>query len=80
MIEEEVRQRLIKVFRDVFDDPSIELSDAMTARDVEGWDSLTHVDLIVAVEREFPIRFTTREVHALPNVGAFIRLIATKSP
>jgi acyl carrier protein len=74
----EVRTRLNKVFCDVFDDDSIKISDAMIAKDVEGWDSMMHVDLVVAVEREFGIKFTTKEVNNLANVGDFIHLIDSR--
>ena len=73
-----LRAQLLAVFRDVFDDASLTLRDEMTASDVEGWDSLTHVNLIVAAERAFAVSFTTREVRALANVGDFAALIRRK--
>jgi acyl carrier protein len=66
------------VFRDVFDDPTIVVTDATTAKDVEAWDSLNHVNLVVAVERAFGIRLTMKEVTGLPNVGALVQLIERK--
>jgi acyl carrier protein len=54
------------------------LSKATTAQDVDGWDSLMHINLIVAIEREFKIRFTTKEITALRNVGDLIDVIARK--
>ena len=75
---EALKQRLNAVFHDVFDDPTIEVNERMTAADVEGWDSLSHINLIVAVEKEFKIRITTAEVRQLKNVGDFIALIAKK--
>ena len=74
----DVRSRLNGVFREVFQDRSIEIFDAMTAKDVEFWDSLTHINLIVAVEKNFNVSFTTREINGLKNVGDFIRLIGNK--
>lgn len=74
----EIIGRLQPVFRDVFDDESIVLSEAMSARDVDGWDSLTHVQLIVAVESEFNVDFETAEISELKNVGDFINLIKKK--
>lgn len=74
----EIRARLTEVFQDVFDDGSIQIRDDMTAKDIEEWDSLNHINLIVAVERSFRIKFTTKEVSTLANVGEFIGLIATK--
>ncbi|HTT69649.1 MAG TPA: acyl carrier protein [Anaeromyxobacteraceae bacterium] len=75
MTYDEVKAQLTEVFRQVFDQPTLALEDATTAKDVEGWDSLTHINLIVAAEKAFRTRFTTREVQALANVGDFIRLI-----
>lgn len=71
----EANARLQQVFREVFDDDDIVLTDATTARDIPDWDSLAHVSLIVAVEREFAIRFTSTEVNALKNVGELRLLI-----
>jgi acyl carrier protein len=78
MQDGEIRTELTAIFREVFDDDSIEIRDAMTAKDVEEWDSLNHINLIVAVERKFRIRFTTKEVSNLANVGEFIALITSK--
>jgi len=78
MSEAEIRERLTDAFREVFDDDSIEIFDAMTATDLEEWDSLNHINLIVAVEGSFGIKFTTKEVSNLANVGEFIALIAGK--
>ena len=74
-----VRDRLTKVFHDVFDDNSIVLTDAMTAADIEDWDSLTHINLVVAAEKEFNTRFDLKEVKALKNVGEFIAMIKSKT-
>ena len=74
-----VKPRLNQVFRDIFDDPSLEITESTTADDVEAWDSLTHIDLIVQVEAEFKIKLSTGEVRNLKNVGDFIALIAKKA-
>jgi acyl carrier protein len=74
----EIMEVLTAIFRDVLDDPSLVLRDETTAADVEAWDSLRHIDLIVAVERKFKIRFTTREVVALKNVRELADLIQKK--
>ena len=71
----DVKEKLQEVFQVVFDDDEIELTDEMTAEDVEAWDSLTHVQLIVAVEKAFGVKFSTVEVMKLKNVGEFIKLI-----
>ena len=72
-------ERLTELFRMVFDDPSLNISRSTTANDVEAWDSLTHINLIVAVEREFGIRFTTAQVTGMKDVGDLMDLIAQKS-
>jgi acyl carrier protein len=74
----EIMEVLTAIFRDVLDDPSLVLRDETTAADVEAWDSLRHIDLIVAVERKFKIRFATREVVALKNVRELADLIQKK--
>lgn len=74
-----VREELTTVFRDVFDDNALALRDDMTAKDVKGWDSLTNVDLVVAVEKHFKIKLTTRDVVGLKNVGELIQLVQKKT-
>ncbi len=74
----DTKERLQEVFRDVFDDDEIELTDETTAEDIDAWDSLTHVQLIVAVEKAFGLKFSTVEVMKLKNVGEFIALIDKK--
>ena len=78
MTEPEIRNRLQTVFRDIFDDAQLEVHDATTRGDVAAWDSLNHVNLVVAVEKEFGVAFTTREVAALVKGGDFVRLIRQK--
>ena len=79
MTHEEVHQRLTAVFRDVFDDPSLEISDSTTADDIDDWDSVNHITLIAAVETQFGISLSTREVKSLANVGDFMKLIESKA-
>ncbi|MBV8741205.1 MAG: acyl carrier protein [Sinobacteraceae bacterium] len=75
----EVKQRLTEIFRDVFDDPKLQLSESMTAADVDGWDSLSHINLIVQVEKAFKIKLSTAAVRDLKNVGDFIALISART-
>ena len=70
--------RMQPVFRDVFDDPQLVLRHDLTAAEVESWDSLSHIDLIVAIEHEFRVKFTTSEVAGLRNVGDFAALLERK--
>ena len=73
-----IEQRLTRTFQSIFDDPNLRVKPDTKADDVEGWDSLTHIDLIVAIEREFRVKFTTAEVTNLKNVGDLITLIERK--
>ena len=79
MTRDEVKDRLEKVFREVFDDESIVITDETSADDIDAWDSLTHVELIVAVEEEFDMKLSAKEIVRLKNVGEFINLIHSKS-
>jgi acyl carrier protein len=74
----DIQDTLNAVFRDVFDNESIVVTDATTAKDIDGWDSLNHVNLIVAVEKAFKIKLSTREATTLANVGELRRLIEKK--
>lgn len=67
--------RLQQVFREVFDDDDIVVTDTTTAKDIPDWDSLAHISLIVAVESEFKVRFLGPEVAGLKNVGELRQLI-----
>lgn len=75
MDEREVRQKLTKAFGTVFADDGLRLEDSMA-----GWDSITYMRLIVAVEGEFGIAFTTREIHRMTDVGKFVQTIMARLP
>jgi len=77
--QDTLRQRLTTIFRNTFFQPDLVIDDDMTAGDVEGWDSLTHINLILAVEKEFDIALTTRDVRSMKNVGDLMQLIAKKT-
>jgi acyl carrier protein len=74
----DVLSQLNHVFQDVFDDDELSISPETTAQDVEGWDSLMHVTLMVNIERAFGIRFSSSEVASLKNVGELVDLIARR--
>lgn len=75
MTREEVFQKLNSVFQDVFDDDSIKVSPDTTADDIEDWDSLEHINLMVAVEKAFGMKFSMAEVTGLKNVGEMVDVI-----
>jgi acyl carrier protein len=70
---------LTRVFHDVFDDDSIVVSPELTADDVDEWDSLAHIRLVLAIERQFGMKFSAAEVRRLKNVGDLVSLIEAKS-
>ncbi len=78
MEKEEIYTRLNKVFREVFDDESINVTENTTAKDIPDWDSLEHINLIVAVEEEFNIKFNMGEVTTMKNVGEMANIIASR--
>jgi acyl carrier protein len=73
-----IKSELTEVFREVFENPSIELTPETTASDIPNWDSLMNIQLVVAVERKFDIRFSGGEVERLKNVADMINLISSK--
>ena len=76
MNQDEITTQLTEVFHEVFEDDSIVLSREMTADDVEDWDSLAHMRLILSVENSFGLRLPSTKVGGLKNVGELIDLIA----
>ena len=75
MTRAEVFQKLNSVFQDVFDDDTIIVRDETTAADIEDWDSLEHINLMVAIEKDFGMRFNMAEVTGLKNVGEMVDVI-----
>lgn len=71
-------QQLTAIFRDVLDDDALDLKPELTAKDVDGWDSLTHLRLLLSVEKAFRVRFTTAEIGKLENVGDLATLIQSR--
>jgi len=74
----ELLERLNEIFCEVFDDDEIKIAPEMTANDVDGWDSLSHVNLIVAIETKFNIRFSQKELLTFKNVGDLLNCIRSK--
>lgn len=75
----EIFARLNKVFQEVFDDPSIRVLPQTTADDIEDWDSLEHITLISAVEREFRMKFKMGEISSMKNVGEMAAIIQQRA-
>lgn len=78
MSREKIYDKVTDIFRDVFDDETIELNDNTSAVDIEDWDSLMHINIITAIENSFNIKFKLKEVTNLQTVGDTINLIEEK--
>ena len=76
--EKEVYVALDEIFNDIFDRDDIVLTPELTAKDVEGWDSFRQIDIIIAVQQHFNIKFRTREMETLNNVGDLVRAVLAK--
>lgn len=74
-VKADIHAHLQEVFREVFEDDSISISESMTAADLEEWDSLSHITLVLAVEKAFDVRLKAAEVGGLANVGEMIALL-----
>ena len=78
MERNEILKQIEGIFRNILDNEEIVLSDATTADDIEEWDSLTHIQLIVAIEKHFKIKFTSKEILSWKNVGEMINTLMNK--
>jgi len=79
MSQDATYAKLTEIFHDVFDDDSIAVTPTLTADDVDEWDSLSHIRLVLAVEKKFGLKFSAAEVGRLKNVGEFVSLIEAKA-
>ena len=75
---EEIHSRIQNIFREVFDNNTIELNRNLTSADIRGWDSVTNVQLVFSVEAAFDIRFTVEEVMKMENAGSLIDAVTAK--
>ena len=75
MTREEVYEKLNGIFQEVFDDDNIEVCDSTTSADIEEWDSLEHINLVVAVEQEFGFKFDMGQVVSMKDVGEMVDII-----
>lgn len=78
MTREEVLNTVQDIFRDIFDDQSLEIKDSTSAEEIEDWDSMNHLNLVSAIEKKFSIRFALGELQTLNNVAAMIDLMMQK--
>ena len=78
MTREELFVEITEIFRDVFDDDTLIIVDETNSEDIEDWDSLEHINLVVAMEKRFNMKFNIKEVGQLKNVGEMADLIMSK--
>lgn len=76
---EKVLSELENIFRDILDEDSLNLTRETTANDVDGWDSLTHIQLIVAIEKQFKVKFSSKEILSWKNVGELLDSLKAKA-
>ncbi len=72
--------KLDEIFQDVLEDDELKLSPETTAKDVDNWDSLNHVRLMLTVEKSFGVKFSASEIGRLKNIGGLIKLVQDKWP
>ncbi len=78
MDDAQIYARMEDIFHEVFDDDAIQVSPALSAKDVDGWDSLTHIRLILTIQKAFKVKFSTSEIGKLENVGDLVELIKAR--
>jgi acyl carrier protein len=78
MDEAQIYTRLAQIFQEVFDEDSIAVTPELSAKDVDGWDSLTHIRLMLTVEKSFKIKLSTSDIGKLQNVGDLVKLIKAR--
>ena len=79
MTTEEIYKRTNEVFHDIFDDESIVVTASTVAEDIEEWDSLEHINLVVAIEKEFGVKFKMKEITGMKNVGEMVEIIQDRA-
>ncbi len=75
MNKEQIYKELDEIFQDVFDNKEIHVTESTTAKDIEDWDSLEHINLVVAIENHFGIKFNMNQVTSMKNVGEMVEVI-----
>ena len=74
----QIYEKVQEIFRDIFDDETLIITDETNSSEIEDWDSLNHINLVVAIEKEFKIKLTLDELSTLKNVGSMITLMSKK--
>lgn len=78
MTNNKLMLELTDVFQDLFDDPNLQITPETTATDIPDWDSVNHINLVIAVEMRFKVKFHAAEIEELKNVGDLLKLIERK--
>ncbi|MCR5233578.1 MAG: acyl carrier protein [Lachnospiraceae bacterium] len=78
MTRQKIMEKVNEIFRDVFDDDTLVITDSTNSDDIEDWDSLEHISLIISMEKEFDMKFDIKEVNKLENVGQMVDMIYDK--
>jgi acyl carrier protein len=79
MDEPQIYERLTPIFQEVFDEDSLEVTPGLSAQDVDGWDSLSHIRLMLTIEKAFKIKFTTSEIGKLERVSDLVKVIESRA-
>ena len=79
MTDAEIYRELAEIFQDIFLRDDLVLRPELSAKDVPGWDSFKQIDIILSIEAKYQMKFNTRELDSLNNVGDLVRVIATKT-
>ena len=77
-MEEKIYEALNEIFQDIFDDDEIVVEASTTSDDIEDWDSLEHINLVVAIEKRFGLKFSMVEVNGMKDVGEMVEIIKTR--
>ena len=78
-MREDILNQINAIFIDILDNEQIKLTETTTANDIEEWDSLSHIQLVVAIEKHFKIRFTSKEIQSWSNVSEMINSVVEKT-